>query len=188
MKRTIFCFPVVMILIFIFFCTLMPYPILSNTTNLNKSQNFQINTINETELKNISETKFNVLDESWNKCIDFVLSYYTPYEIIDLNSEQSFFLTRIGGKNHADMIATTKEDEFFISNHYNGKQYAPVAVKLNEQTYIPACFCPYAHGYQNHYCLHFKNSKTDGTQKKDNIYQNVVNHSKQKLIKIINNS
>lgn len=188
MKRTIFCFPVVLILIFILFCTLMPYPVMSDTTNLNKSQLFQINTTNETELKNISDSKFNVLNESWNKSIDYILSYYTPYEIFDLDSEQSFFLTRIGGENHADMIATTKEDEFFISNHYKEKHYVPVAVKLNEQTYIPACFCPYAHGYQNHYCLHFKNSKTDGTQKKDNIYQNVVKISKQKLNKILRNS
>ena len=181
MKRFYSMFSFIFVLVFFIFCTILPYPIFASTTNLNKNQAYQINAVNEIEISNISNAYFNILDKSWDGCIDYVLSYYTPYEVIDLEKEKSFFLSRIGGKNHADMIYVSKEDEDFINENYQQKNYVPVAIKLNDQTYIPACFCPYAHGYQNHYCLHFKNSKTDGTQKKDNIYQNVVFNAKQRL-------
>ena len=70
-----------------------------------------------------------------------------------------------------------------------GPTKLPALAKINEQTFLPASIYSYQHGYQNHYCMHFKNSKTDGTKKEDAFHQKNISHilkNKSKFLKIAN--
>ena len=172
MKKTLIFY----ILIFVFsaftLSAIFPYPIFSSYTNINQHDAFQINNYQETELKNDYSISPKILDLEFKE-----INYILPenFEIIDLETEEVLFAKRIGGNFHADIIFD-KESKILLHKicanwNYNRR---PVLVKLTENGYLPASLICYPHGYQNHFCLHFKNSKTHGTKKEDNQSQKII--------------
>ena len=175
------------LLIFLFssltLSSILPYPILSNYTNITHLNAFEINNYRETEIKNDYSPTTKLLD------IDFeIINLILPekFEIIDINTQQTIFAKRVGGKSHADIILDY-ENKSILHNICESWNYdrRPVLVKLNENCYLPACIICYPHGYQNHFCLHFKNSKTHATNKKDESAQKAISFAYKKGINLI---
>lgn len=164
---------------------ILPYPIFSNYTNLTSQNMFEINNYHETEMQNQTNNPCRILKLSWQEGIDTLLEKDVNYEIIDLQTLESFSIIRISGINHADVIPASTQDFQTINEIYeqsDRSRYA-VLVKLNENTFLPASFCPYLHGFakdkttNGHFCLHFKDSKTHGTNKLDDLHQKMVEKS-----------
>lgn len=144
---------------------LLPYPIFSPYTNITQQNAYEINNFKESEISNnysISPKMLNLDFEIINQLLPQV------FEIIDVKSEESLFATRVGGNNHADIIFEPESLKRFhnLCNLWSWNR-RPVIVKLSENAYLPACIICYPHGYENHFCLHFKNSKTHGTNRID---------------------
>ncbi|MBP3619418.1 MAG: hypothetical protein J6J24_02020 [Clostridia bacterium] len=169
------------------FSCFFPYPILSNYTNLNAKNIYEINTYNEAELTAHQNSEKRVLDLMW-KDINPLFENDIPYELIALHNNSSFFAVRTGGTNHADIEPASSEEkqsmeQFFTTNEW--KCY-PVLLKLNENTFIPASLSSYPHGYQTlntssgHFCLHFKNSKTHKTNLIDQTNQDCIKEATKK--------
>ena len=169
----------------LFVAVILPYPIFSKYTNLSATQMSQIQDYFETEITNDKEEKITMLALPW-KIIDSLLASDYPYEIVDLNSGQTFNIVRIGGKNHADILPLNKTDQEVISSvQTENKKFIPALVRITPNTYLPAAFCPYAHGYKNHYCLHFIGSKTTGTNMENQNAQSCVNYARKHGLELI---
>jgi len=187
MKKTKFISISLFVLTMVAICALFPYPIFSKHTNVNSKQMSAINNYFETEITNEKEESPKLLNLNWQNQIDYLIDFETPYEVIDTKSQDKFFIIRIGGKNHADVVAYTTDDEMTIKKLYKQNWTChPVLVKLNEKAYLPAAFYAYSHGYESHYCLHFKGSKTSGTRVTDDIAQYCVKKAKKSADIIIN--
>ena len=154
---------------------IFPYPIFSNYTNINQLEAFEINNYQETEIKNEYTIYPEILD------IEFeIINQILPekFEIIDIETEQSFFAVRVGGNNHVD-ITFDKSNLSVLHDICENWSWTrrPVLVKINENSYLPASIICYPHGYQNHFCLHFKNSKTHGTNREDSQAQKAIDRA-----------
>ncbi|MDE6583077.1 MAG: hypothetical protein K2K31_00285 [Clostridia bacterium] len=166
------------------FSMILPYPVLSNQTNLTKQQVFEINNHFETELQNTSNQSPKILDLDWHY-IDSILSLDSEFAIIDLTTEASFYVQRTGGTNHADIEVQNKDNSEILSNICQDFSWErrPVLVVLNDNAYLPASLCIYPHGFSEnnimngHLCLHFKNSKTHGTNKIDEKHQKTIKNA-----------
>ena len=164
--------------IFIFFISacilsaIFPYPIFSKYTNITENEAIKISNFKETELENIFSIKPKILE------IEFCeINYILPekFELIDISTEEILITTRIGGKNHADISFDKRNLETLHNICVNWSwETRPVLIKLNETAYLPASITCYPHGYNNHFCLHFKDSKTDGTQKISEKHQQTI--------------
>lgn len=187
MKKTKFSIPIILFLSVALFTALFPFPIFSHYTNLNNSQMFQVNNYYETELKNNYTNKNRLLDISWSEGIDTLFDTHNIFEAINLLDGNSLYVKRIGGKNHADIIFTSQNDFQYIQELSNNDAYIPILLKINENTFVPASFSHFPHGYQSHYCVHFKGTKTDGTQKYDSTIQNSVRKAKRLSQKYLTN-
>lgn len=173
----VMCFVVALALV----SMLLPYPVLSNQVNLTRKQVFEINNHFETELQNNTNQTPKILDLDWHY-INSILPLQSEFEIVDLTFEESFFVQRTGGTNHADVeIKNIANAE--IINHICPNfswERRPVLVVLNDNTFLPASLCIYPHGFSEnkvlngHICLHFKNSKTHGTNKIDGKHQMTI--------------
>ena len=153
---------------------LVPFPISSSCTNIRASHVQQINDFWESEIKNIHQENATLLGLKW-KAISPLLSLEKKLCIYDIKSQTYFFIKRIGGKNHADVVPYSSDDEETISTLYNNEKCChPVFVKLGETSFLPASFSSLRRGYQNHFCLHFLGSKTDGTSLPSRPHQNAV--------------
>lgn len=178
MKKVFFV--IIFLLVVGLFEAILPYPVFSSTTNLTHSDEFQINNFYESEFTNLDTLSPKILTLSQNEVVHFLDEEFL---IFDLESGQSFSAIRIGGKNHADIEVTDDESTFFVKEICNGnfsQKRRPVLVKISETAYVPASVVLYPHGYalnnklNGHMCLHFLNSKTDGTQKEDYFHQKAV--------------
>lgn len=176
------------VLIFIFscsfLCAIVPFPLFSSHTNLTEANVYEINNFRETELSQICSQTPTLLKLPWNKGLSNLIEVGSSFEVIDTNSDISFFLTRTGGKNHADVEPSTFADteELNLVCHQNQAwTRLPVLVKLNDTTYAPASLSFYSHGYKTlntglngHLCLHFIGSKTDQTNQEDFYHQKAI--------------
>lgn len=183
MKQSTLLYIIFFVGICAIFSCIFPYPIFSNYNNITEENASEINNYFETELNSSTIVKPNILTLSWFNMIDNMFEIGKKYEIIVLQSGESFYITRTGGKNHADIEAYTLSDFQImheISNKNFASKYLAVLLKLNENSYIPASLYCYSHGYNNssvgygHFCLHFKNSRTDYTNKLDSNHQKTV--------------
>ena len=159
----------------------MPYPIFSNHTNITEKNVYEINNFCETEMQVSNSTQPAVLDLSFDEIALFLEG---EFEICDLQTGLSFFAKRTGGKHHADIEPLNKTN-IEILKEIRGESTTwdrrPVLVKLNENVLVPASLCTYPHGFETlsnglhgHLCLHFKNSKMDGTKEVDSAHQRCV--------------
>ncbi len=159
-------------MIFVFislgFSALFPYPIFSSHTNITSKQATQINNYLECEMKNQTNFQTKILSLDWNE-IQYILP--SQFEIIDLENENLFHAEFLGGINHAD-IKPLDDKEANLK-----QEIRPVLVKLSENAYLPASLFAYPHGFESHICLHFKNSKTHGTNKIDQTHQKTIKNA-----------
>lgn len=189
MKKIFYC--MIFVILACVFSSLFPYPILSSHTNITEANAYQINNYFETEMQAHFNQTPQILDFSFND-INVLLPVGEELEIIDIKTEQTFYGTRTGGNNHIDLeipisdMAGIKE----ICEEFSW-QRRPVLVKLNSQAYLPASLSLYPHGYATmensigHFCLHFKDSKTDGTKETDLQHQKAVSYAKKHGIALI---
>ena len=176
MKKVFFV--VVFLLVVGMFGALLPYPVFSSTTNITHSDEFQINNFYESEFSNLDTLAPKILPLTQEEVVHFLDG---EFQVFDLESGQSFYATRIGGQNHADIEPTDKESALVVKKigQFSQKR-RPALVKITETAYVPASVVLYPHGYEvcgtlgGHLCLHFYNSKTDGTQKEDYFHQKAV--------------
>ena len=162
------------------FGALLPYPIFSSTTNITHSDEFQINNFYESEFTNLDTLSPKILPLPHKEVVHFLDE---EFQILDLESGLCFSATRIGGKNHADIETTDTESAFVVKKICGGEfsqTRRPVLVKITETAYVPASIVLYPHGYTCNgtlggpLCLHFLNSKTDGTKQEDFFHQQAV--------------
>ena len=182
-----------LLIIFIFmvtaglFANLFPYPIFSNYTNITKNEAYQINNYHETELqKQETEESPQILNLDWQKEIYFLLEEDAIYKLIDLKTQTQFYIKIIGKHNHADIEPNSIQDFESMQNLSKNAwswNKRPMLLKYNETTYFPASLSLYPHGYSQaratgHFCLHFKNSKTHGTNRIDEAHQKQISIAK----------
>ncbi len=181
MKKTTCFYYLIFFVCFCFFACILPYPILSRYTNSTEKQMSQTNQYRETELSKKDSQKNKVLSITWDEGINNLLETDSIYEIYDFTTKQSFYIKRIGGINHADVIPASKEDFSYIAENMSQNTCTPVALIFSSSTVIPASFYGYMHGYSDnntqfhgHYCLHFKGSKTHSTNNIDYYHQKAL--------------
>ncbi len=168
------------------FSTIMPYPVISNHTNITESDAYNINNYYETEISSQTAQSSQLLTLDFD-VVDCLLPNGTEFEIYDFDNEMSFTVQRTGGKNHIDIEPIDEENSQIFSeicDYAFSWQRRPVLVKINENAYLPASICQYPHGYvsienglNGHLCLHFLSSKTDGTNEEDFQHQRCVKYA-----------
>ena len=186
MKKTLFLFSATLSIFLL--SAILPMPLFSKQTNITNSQASKINDYHESEVAPTNSTSSKILTISWTDGINNLFTPNQVFELIVPHNQSIITVKRIGGTNHVDFVAIdaenqTKLDQLILT------QTLPALAKINEQTFLPASIYSYQHGYQNHYCMHFKNSKTDGTKKEDAFHQKNISHilkNKSKFLKIAN--
>lgn len=178
-----------LLIIFIFmvtaglFASLFPYPIFSNYTNITKNEAYQINNHHETELqKQETEHSPQILNLDWQNGICSLLEEDAVYKLIDLKTQTQFYIKILDKQNHADIEPNSIQDFELMKNLSNNAwswNRRPMLLKYNETTYFPASLSLYPHGHSQarttgHFCLHFKNSKTNQTNQTDDFHQNTI--------------
>ena len=170
------------------FCAILPYPIFSNHTNIPESVSYDINNFHEIEIQNKELQTAQVLPLTF-EVVDLLIPIGTEFEIFDIKTNISYFVKRTGGIHHADIEPISLENAKLLLESAENKwswNRRPVIVKLNELAYVPASLSAYPHGYTNqnyisgHLCLHFENSKMDGTKEVDFKHQQSINLAKEK--------
>ena len=177
MKKKIVFNSLIMLFVFIISGCLFPTPIFSKYANITSSHIMQVNDYNETEMKNNHTEHAVILKLKWN-IIDNLICNNTPYEVCDATTKNTFSIKRVGGTNHADVVHATEYDLEIINELFSQSSYNPVLIKINEKSFVPASLNTYRHGYDNHMCLHFEGSTTDGTKLSDIRHQKAISIAK----------
>lgn len=192
MKKAISFYCLVFLVSFCTFACIFPYPVLSRFTNSTEKQISKENAFHETEFTKKEVANNALLNIAWEDGINILLEINQPYEIYDFETKQYFFIKRIGGENHADVIPNSEEDFNFIAQNLQQKSNIPVVLIYNSNTLIPASFSAHMHGfpettspYHGHYCLHFKASKTDETNNVDYYHQKAIKTAFKQASKLI---
>lgn len=192
MKKYICIYSLVFLISLCTFACILPYPVLSRYTNSTEKQISQANRFHETEFNKSEGSSSPILDISWDNGINILIETNRPYELYDFKTKQYFFIERIGGEKHADVVPHSDEDFKFISENMTQTAFTPVVLIYNSNTLIPASFSAYMHGYTDqaspyhgHYCLHFKSSKTTETNNKDYYHQKMVKSARKQACNLI---
>lgn len=183
MQRATLIYLTVILIAILTFSAILPYPVFSPYTNITSQDAYEINNYFETEISNSSSQKDKLLDVDWFSCINYLLPLDIEIELVDINSNTTLLAKRIGGTNHADIEFDEENLQTLKSLKENWSwTRRPMLLKLNENTYLPASLACYPHGYCDqsklgHFCLHFKNSKTHGTNRIDLKHQKNIETS-----------
>ena len=107
---------------------------------------------------------------SWEQA-DTIFPHNTTVEVIDVETGQRFFVQRIYGSLHADVVPKQQQDTQILSALYGGTyswDRRAIVVGL-EGRYYAASMNGMPHGngiegngYPGHFCIHFVDSKTHG--------------------------
>lgn len=192
MKKSISVYCLIFLISFCAFACIFPYPVLSRYTNSTEKQMSKSNRFHETEFNQTENSNNALLDISWDDGIDILIETNHPYELFDFKTKQYFFVKRIGGENHADVIPNSEEDFRFINENFSQTDNIPVVLIYNSSTLIPASFSAYMHGYADqdssfygHYCLHFKSSKTTETNNEDYYHQKAIKSARKQANQLV---
>ena len=167
------------ILISTTFSAIFPYPIFSNHTNITEKVAYEINNYYESEISNFASQEVKLLPLNFS-IMSSLIQLYDVFEVFDIETENSFTAVRIGGMNHLDIQAIDQQNHsalYEICGENWSWSRRPVLVRLNDSTFVPASISCYPHGYSNnssingHICLHFYDSKTDGTHEEDSEHK-----------------
>lgn len=180
------------------FTCLVPYPVTTSNTILNKRESSILNDLHETENVNyINENQINILNLDWFDAMNSTFTKYKTVKVIDCQTLKSYYVKRTGGSNHADVETISSADTEIFKSLYGEWSWTrrPVFVEIDNK-YYAGSINGYPHGYSTiennnengHTCIHFLNSKTHGTKRVDESHQNAIStayKSKDKLIEYI---
>ncbi len=106
--------------------------------------------------------------------------------IKDVKTGKTFNAVRWSGAAHMDTEPASSEDTAILKSIYGGSfswKRRPILVKYNGHVYaasmngMPHGTTTISNGFDGHFCIHFKNSKTHGSDKVDSEHQNCVNQA-----------
>ncbi|MEG0270252.1 MAG: peptidoglycan-binding protein [Clostridia bacterium] len=115
--------------------------------------------------------------------VSSVIPKNAKFTIKDVRTGKTFQAVRWSGVNHLDAEPRTADDTATMKNIYGGSwswDRRPILVLYNGHVYaasmngMPHGTTTISNGFEGHFCIHFKNSKTHGTQKIDADHQNAV--------------
>ena len=119
--------------------------------------------------------------ESNIRRIFYVGAYVT---VTDVSTRRTFRVYRHGGHNHADCEPATASDTATILSIYGGDyswHRRAIWVTVNGVTYAASMnFMPHGkyditnNDFDGHFCIHFTNSRTHGTDKVDDDHQSAI--------------
>ena len=106
------------------------------------------------------------------------------FTVKDVKTGKTFEAVRWSGSNHMDVEPRTAEDTAIMKSIYGGSwswRRRAILIKYNGHVYA-ASMNGMPHGtttisgndFEGHFCIHFKNSKTHGSEKVDSDHQNAV--------------
>lgn len=105
------------------------------------------------------------------------------FTIKDVKTGKTFNAVRWSGGDHMDTEPASSADTAVIKSIYGGSfswKRRPILIKYNGHVYaasmngMPHGTTTISNGFDGHFCIHFKNSKTHGSDKVDAEHQNCV--------------
>lgn len=105
------------------------------------------------------------------------------FTIKDVKTGKTFNAVRWSGGDHMDTEPASSSDTAVIKSIYGGSfswKRRPILIKYNGHVYaasmngMPHGTTTISNGFDGHFCIHFKNSKTHGSDKVDSEHQNCV--------------
>lgn len=129
-----------------------------------------------------STTKTEVLDWYADN-VSRLIPKNAHFTIKDVKTGKTFNAVRWSGGDHMDTEPASSADTAVIKSIYGGSfswKRRPILIKYNGHVYaasmngMPHGTTTISNGFDGHFCIHFKNSKTHGTDKVDAEHQNCV--------------
>jgi len=133
-----------------------------------------------------SSKKYKTENPDWFKDnMTKVIPKNARFTIKDVSTGKTFEAVRWSGSNHIDAEPRTKKDTETMKSIYGGSwswRRRPILVMYNGHVYAASMNgMPHGtttisgNGFDGHFCIHFKNSKTHETNRVDPDHQNAVN-------------
>lgn len=153
----------------------------ANKTAVKKSNQASV-TRNKTQPLPVQGSRIGELI-SWSKA-SRVFALYDRTLITDVDSGLSFWVQRRGGSKHADSQPLTADDTAIMKKIYGGQwswERKAIVVTVDDR-HLAASMngMPHAGGaiknnnFDGHFCIHFQDSRTHGTNKLDAGHQSMV--------------
>lgn len=183
MQRNLAFYMIICLLACGFFLTLLPYPTFyTGTYNVSKNDIEKINEANENEDISLqSQTPPTLHKLDWSECVSCLMPFNKPLKIVDVKSGLSFYINRIGGTMHADVIPTSEQDNITLqtltASDSTQKRSIIVEIQPNIWSAGSLSCTPRTTNNQTHYCLHFAGSKTHATSLSDSAHQKAINYA-----------
>ena len=161
---------------------ILPNPFLQG--GYTKGQWQKINEFYETETISQSiTTSPKAISLDWFLAVDNIFQPFVDTRIFDLRTQKFFVVQRTGGQGHADVEPSSSYHSQVLSEitQKMPKTRLPVLVELSGM-WVAASLSTTLHGFglitnngvSGHLCLHFENSKTDGTKRVDFLHQKTI--------------
>ena len=116
--------------------------------------------------------------------VSSVIPKNAKFTIKDVRTGKTFKAVRWSGVNHLDAEPASSDDTATMKAIYGGAwswNRRPILILYNGHVYaasmngMPHGTSTISNGFDGHFCIHFKNSKTHGTKKVDPDHQSAVN-------------
>ena len=113
-----------------------------------------------------------------------VIPKKAKFTVKDVRTGKTFTAIRWSGVNHLDAEPATSDDTAKLKKIYGGEwswNRRPILILYRGHVYaasmngMPHGTSTIDNGFDGHFCIHFKNSKTHGTEKVDPDHQKAVN-------------
>ena len=120
----------------------------------------------------------------WWTVVDKVFVRKTTAIVTDIDTGITFKVYRYGGTNHADVEPATASDASKMLQIYGEWSWTRRAVMVNVNGRVFAGSMNgmphggqdiYNNNFDGHFCIHFLNSRTHGTNRVDEAHQAAVN-------------
>ena len=138
----------------------------------------------ETAADTSTDKRYAVNADWWTSDIQQVFAKGVTAKITDVETGLTWKEQRRGGTNHADVQPLTKEDTANLKKAYGGKwawTRRAIWVTIGDKTYAASMNgMPHGgssikdNGFDGHHCIHYKNSRTHGTNRVDENHQKMV--------------
>ncbi|SHG86363.1 Putative peptidoglycan binding domain-containing protein [Thermosyntropha lipolytica DSM 11003] len=120
----------------------------------------------------------------WWTDVQYVFTRGSIATVTDVDTGISYQVRRKGGTNHADCEPLTKADTAKMKQIYGGQwswARRAVIVSVNGRVFAASqngmphgLYDIYDNNFDGHFCIHFKNSRTHGTNRVDEAHQAAV--------------
>lgn len=131
-----------------------------------------------------SDSKYHTEVLDWYKDdVDRVIPKNARFTVKDVETGKTFEMVRWSGGDHMDAEPRTDEDTETLKKIYGGSwswRRRAILIKYNGHVYaasmngMPHGTTTISNDFDGHICIHFKNSKTHGSDKVDPDHQNAI--------------